>query len=174
MDRTPNRGYPYPQCNPPLTKDASDAPMQTRDLAEAIDADLTVIDDAAYFNYQRPVALLSRSLGTTIPSVGVVDWNVIQYSLGDITILPSGFQVLTAGLYYSTANVFQTSGTGLALSWIINGTAVVRQGTTSVPRASGEFFDVLNVGDTVQLAIIYGGAGSAQSGNFSLTRVAAA
>lgn len=47
MDETLNRGYPYPQCDPPLTKDASDI-AHVRDLAAAIDADVqTVYDNAA-------------------------------------------------------------------------------------------------------------------------------
>jgi hypothetical protein len=33
-DRT-DRGYPYPECDPPLTKDASDI-SQMRDLAQAV------------------------------------------------------------------------------------------------------------------------------------------
>jgi len=36
---TPLREYPYPECDPPLVKDASDI-IQIRDLANAIDADV--------------------------------------------------------------------------------------------------------------------------------------
>jgi len=39
MKRTPVREYPYPECEPPLVKDASDI-IQIRDLALAIDADV--------------------------------------------------------------------------------------------------------------------------------------
>lgn len=39
MKTTPLREYPYPECEPPLVKDASDI-IQLRDLAMAIDADV--------------------------------------------------------------------------------------------------------------------------------------
>lgn len=39
MKTTPLREYPYPECNPPLVKDASDI-IQIFDLATAIDADV--------------------------------------------------------------------------------------------------------------------------------------
>lgn len=173
MDTTVNRGYPYPECDPPLTEDASDAPMNTRALAEAVDADLTVVDDAITAAYQRPSAVLTRSLGTTVPSLGIVDWNNTLYSDPDITVLSSGFQIITPGLYYSTCNIVQAAGTTLAVAWVINGSGVHRQGSASTrPRVSGEHFAVLNTGDTVQVLVVYGGAGAAQSGNFSLTRVA--
>jgi hypothetical protein len=172
-DRTANRLYPYPECDPPLTKDASDAPMQTRDLAEAIDADLTVVDDAITDAYQRPSSVLTRSLGTTIASLGIVDWNNALYTDPDITVLSTGFQIITPGLYYSTCNIVQAAGTTLAIAYVINGSGVHRQGSASTrPRASAEHFDVFDTGDTVQVLVVYGGAGAAQSGNFSLTRVA--
>jgi hypothetical protein len=174
MDRTVNRLYPYPQCDPPLTEDASDAPMDTRDLAEAIDADLTVVDDTITQVYQRPCTVLTRSLGTTIPSLGIVDWNNTLYNNPDITVLSTGFQINTPGLYYATCNLVQAAGTQLAVAWVINGAGVHRQGTANAkPRVSGEHFDVFNTGDTMQVLVVYGGAGAAQSGNFSLTRVAA-
>ena len=37
MDQTDCLGLPFPECDPPLTKDASDI-AQFRDLAEATDA----------------------------------------------------------------------------------------------------------------------------------------
>lgn len=55
MDATPNRGYPYPQCEPPLVKDASDI-AQVRDLAVAIDADVQAIYDRASDVVVRPDA----------------------------------------------------------------------------------------------------------------------
>lgn len=44
MDTTDCLGLPYPQCEPPLVKDASDI-EQFRDLAEATDAAVQAFDD---------------------------------------------------------------------------------------------------------------------------------
>jgi hypothetical protein len=55
MDTTDNLGLPYPQCNPPLTKDASDI-EQFRDLAEAVDAAVQVLADEITQQLVRPDA----------------------------------------------------------------------------------------------------------------------
>lgn len=52
MDQTENRGYPYPQCDPPLTKDASDI-AHLRDLAVAVNDDVGAV-------YSRAADLLVR------------------------------------------------------------------------------------------------------------------
>lgn len=46
MDITPERGYPYPECEPPLVKDSSDI-AQLRDLAVAVDEDMQGLYDLA-------------------------------------------------------------------------------------------------------------------------------
>lgn len=86
MDQTENRGYPYPECDPPLTKDASDI-AHLRDLAVAVNddmdavfsraADVLVRPDAARMSMSATVAstdtefvpfLDSRSFDTTGPA----------------------------------------------------------------------------------------------------------
>lgn len=46
MDET-SRGYPYPECDPPETKDVSNLPAQLKSLAEAVDADMTALEAEA-------------------------------------------------------------------------------------------------------------------------------
>lgn len=46
MMQTTPRGYPYPECDPPLTKDASDI-AHLRNLAMAVDADVQAVYDRA-------------------------------------------------------------------------------------------------------------------------------
>lgn len=55
MDQTELRGYPYPQCEPPLTKDASDI-AHLRNLAVAVDTDMQNLYDRATDVVVRPDA----------------------------------------------------------------------------------------------------------------------
>lgn len=54
MDSTP-RGYPYPECNPPWTQDASDI-IHLRNLAVAVDTDVQAVYDRAADTVVRPAA----------------------------------------------------------------------------------------------------------------------
>ena len=53
MDQTPNREYPYPECEPPLVKDSSDI-AHLRNLAEAVDEDVQDLYDTAHDVLIRP------------------------------------------------------------------------------------------------------------------------
>ena len=74
MDTTENLGLPYPQCDPPLVKDASDI-EQMRDLAEAIDTAVGVFANEIQEQLVRPpacrmlnlVAYVSTLADNTIP-----------------------------------------------------------------------------------------------------------
>lgn len=55
MDQTENRGYPYPECDPPLTKDASDI-ADLRNLAVAVNDDMDEIFTRAADVLVRPDA----------------------------------------------------------------------------------------------------------------------
>jgi hypothetical protein len=70
MDVTPNRSYPFSECDPPLVKDASDI-GQLRDLALAVDADVQGLYDEASELLIRPDACrmsMSASVAGTSPS----------------------------------------------------------------------------------------------------------
>lgn len=67
MDTTDNFGFPYPQCNPPLTKDASDI-EQLRDLAQAVDAAVQGFDDDVTENLERPDAIRLNNTGAPLTS----------------------------------------------------------------------------------------------------------
>jgi hypothetical protein len=69
MDTTECLGLPYPECNPPLTKDASDI-EQFRDLAEATDAAVQAYDDQLTETLTAPPAAAltggSNTAGTEV------------------------------------------------------------------------------------------------------------
>lgn len=71
MDVTDNRGYPYPECDPPLVKDASDI-ANLRDLAVAVDADVQGVFDLGSDVIARPDACrmgMSAIVASTAASV---------------------------------------------------------------------------------------------------------
>lgn len=64
MDQTINRGYPYPECEPPLTKDASDI-AHLFNLAQAVADDVQAIVDRSDDVLIRPDGC-RRSISGTI------------------------------------------------------------------------------------------------------------
>jgi hypothetical protein len=80
MDTTPNFGWPYPECDPPLVEDAA-LIGQLGELAWAIDADVQVIADRAQVQLIAPQhARVSQS--ADVPSTDtlvVPDFNSVQF-----------------------------------------------------------------------------------------------
>jgi hypothetical protein len=70
MDVTTNREYPYPVCDPPLVKDESNAPVQTRLLAETIHDDLDTVSALVADTYQLPTAIIRLTAATSTASNG--------------------------------------------------------------------------------------------------------
>jgi hypothetical protein len=136
MDLTPNRNYPFPQCDPPLVKDAANAPVQTRALAEAMDADFTTIDTLIESTYQLPTTILRISAATSIASGDDVPFDVVEYdpqgwATGDTVAAPPGLWLVT-GFAGSVAGVNVQS---LAVQFTGDGSGFFLQGTS--PPASG-------------------------------------
>lgn len=63
MDQTADRGYPYPECDPPLTKDASDI-AHLFNLAQAVAEDVQGIYDRSDDVLVRPDAARRLVTGT--------------------------------------------------------------------------------------------------------------
>lgn len=81
MEQTDNYELPYPQCDPPLVEDAADI-AHLRDLAEAVDAVVTDIDDQVMSVLSHPDAVRMLS-ATDVPGTGSVNGTTItvNYSL---------------------------------------------------------------------------------------------
>ena len=128
MDQTPNRGYPYPECEPPLVKDASDI-AQMRDLAIAIDADVQGLYDTAHDVLVRPDACrLSMSAAVAASSSAVYPfYDTLTFDttgtlmsttgIGMITIVEPGWYMVGTWVQ-ATAAVFQ----GIRVRFLQNGT----------------------------------------------------
>jgi hypothetical protein len=132
MNLTDNRGYPYPQCQPPLIKDASNAPVQTRALAEAIDADLDTLDALIDSTYQLPTTILRISASTSVASGSMFPFDVTEYdNQGWAT--SSTITVPTAGVFLLTGfalSVLAANVQSLALQFTGNGSGFHLQGTS--------------------------------------------
>lgn len=107
MDQTVPFGFPYPQCDPPLTKDAADI-AQLRDLAIAVDAvveDLAVEADDLLISPDAAVMGNSGTQNTTVPEEGIV-FNFLEYDTsasGDLgQLAQSQFVAQQTGQYLIT------------------------------------------------------------------------
>ena len=71
MGLTTDWGLPYPECAPPLRKDAADI-AQVRDLAVAMDEDVQSLYDDAYDLLIRPGACRMQTSGTQTSGAGQI------------------------------------------------------------------------------------------------------
>lgn len=112
MDLTVNRGYPFPQCDPPLVADAANAPVQTKALAEAMDSDFDTVNALIRNAYQLPTTILRITAATSIPSGTSVPFNVTEYDnqgwVTGTTITPD-----TAGVFLLTGFVHSVLATNV-------------------------------------------------------------
>lgn len=127
MDQTPNRGYPFPECEPPLVKDASDI-IQFRGLAEAVNDDVQAEYDRSDDVLIRPdgvrmsmSAFVAVTAASEIPFYDTMTFDTTGGSmattlLGVITIVQPGWYMVGTWVD-ATAAVFQ----GLRCRFIQNG-----------------------------------------------------
>jgi hypothetical protein len=124
-DRTPNRGYPYPECAPPLVKDQSDI-EDLRDLAQAVNTDAQMLDDRIEDLIERPdsarigfagVLPVTGSAGTS-ETVQLIPYNSITYdNTGTSTDLSSfALRVSERGWYLFATQLRCTDGGAQQLS----------------------------------------------------------
>lgn len=118
---TPNRGYPFPECDPPLVKDASDI-SQLRDLAEAIDADATAVETRIEEYLEKPDAIrlswAGNVTGTGFIQAFTVPYDTITYdnTPGSTDLTASAVVVRERGLYLCTSYVRGIGGVGNDIS----------------------------------------------------------
>lgn len=116
MDQTVNYGFPYPECAPPLVKDASDI-AQMRDLAVAVDTAVQGVYDTANDAVIRPDS--ARMTASTVTATSA-----------QMTAVYDGFTFNTrAGLADTAAGVLriQESGWYMAGHWAVSVSAGTQQ-----------------------------------------------
>lgn len=118
-DRTPNRGYIYPECDPPLVKDRSDIAFM-QELAQQVDADAGGLDikivtllekpDAARIAYNGPITV--AGITGTAGSLFLIPYNVTTYdnTAGSTDLVAGGLRVRERGWYMFTSSMRCTNG----------------------------------------------------------------
>src|SRR5689334_7478022 len=116
-DRTDNRGYIYPECDPPLTKDRSDIDW-LRQLAVQVDSDASGVDFKLQEFLEKPDAVRIGFTGAVLTSGSgsgfqfTVPYDFVTYdntigstALGNFAIRPR-----ERGWYMFTSTVRCTNG----------------------------------------------------------------
>lgn len=126
MDQTINRGYPYPQCDPPLTKDASDI-GHLYNLAQAVADDVQAVYDRSDEILVRPDSCRRSMTGTvteqqTFPVFTSTTWDSTGGAMssgahGGILLVEPGWY-LVGGNVQLISTVYQ----GIRIAFVLDGT----------------------------------------------------
>lgn len=179
MDLTPNRGYPFPECSPPLVEDAANAPVQTRALAESMEADFTDVAALIKSTYQLPTVILRIDSATSIASGDQVPFDVVEYDPEGVANGSTALTI-TRGVYLVTGFVSSVAGENvqrLAVQFTGDGSGFFLQGTSPPSsgngRMTGSGVTLRNAGTAMGLKIFYEGTSPSSFDNcwFSLTRM---
>lgn len=130
VDRTDNRGYIYPECDPPLVKDRSDIDY-LRELAVQINNDAAVMDARLLEFIEKPDAARIAYTGT-VTTTGAgngfyfrVPYDTTTYdnTSGSVDLGANGVRVLERGWYMFTSTLRCTNGggQGMCLRHLRNG-----------------------------------------------------
>lgn len=176
MDATECFGFPYSQCDPPLTKDASDI-IQVRDLAFAIDAVVQTFADDIIDQLVRPpacrmlnlVAFVSTLADNVIPMDASSFDNQPGLAMTDVT--NGGIAIVADGWYQVGAWCRSTVATDVQtrIRFLVNGDPATNfQGPGGLAQAgsqdcNGEEVLELRDGDIVTLATRNGAPGTSVS-----------
>lgn len=176
MDATECFGFPYPQCDPPLTKDASDI-EQVRDLAEAVDDVMQEFADDIVAQLVRPPACRMTNLvayvSTTADNVIPMDASSFdnQPGLAMTDVANGGIKIVVDGWYQVGAWVRSTVATDVQtrIRFLINSDPATNfQGPGGLVQAgfqdcNGEEVLELRVDDVITLGTRNGSPGTSVS-----------
>lgn len=163
MDQTYPYGFPYPQCNPPLTEDAADI-AHLRDLALAVDGAVGELATRADDLLISPDAGIMYSTVTQVANsidngIAFTTQEVDNSASGDLVQLAQNrFVIQQTGIYYITCGVRITSPSASirpAVAFDVNGLVSAPYGQTiasaTIEGALGVFtVRPLSVGDMVR------------------------
>lgn len=179
MDQTVNRGYPYPQCDPPLVQDEANAPSQTRLLAETMAADFDTVQSLITSTYQMPTTIITMAGPTALASGAPIPFDATEHDTDGWADLP-GITVTDAGLYLVSLSVQESTSSvsdGM-VQFTNNGNGFYLQGTSpgavGFGRMSANGITILQAGVTLGARLTYIGAASTfVNARLSATRMVA-
>ena len=108
---TPNRGYEYP-----LYTDTQDFPAQIQQLAEDIDADVSVLESQIQGAKNRPsvriVSGTNQNIATSTNTL--LTWSTTSYDNDSMSAVPTGIVLNDSGVYWIAARyTMNPFGSGL-------------------------------------------------------------
>lgn len=110
VERTPNRGYAYPECEPPLVRDRSDI-RYLRDLANAVNTDASNQSNRILDILENPDTAMISVAGNFTGPLFTVPYNFSSWDEGGVVDLgANGIRVTERGFYYFTSAVRCTNG----------------------------------------------------------------
>lgn len=161
MNRTRNRGYSFPQCDPPYIKDVADAPAQLKALALAVEADVSDLDDQIQAASFPSAAVISQSTVQNLSPGARVGFDTLDY--GPASMFDNANDALIIevnGLYWVTAwgqtNAMTTDYVWIAVHRNTTNGNIVRDnrlpnqaGVSSNVRINAHGLAILTAGDRV-------------------------
>jgi hypothetical protein len=174
MDVTENYQFPYPQCSPPLVKDASYID-QVRDLAEAVDAEATLLEGEFMENLVRTDAcrMTGAPIATTAtevqPFFGTATFDntaggaMTDTTSGDILVLRTGWYLI--GGWWNITNLVADLQPRLffTINGVVTGNSQGPSGTAIATEqyVSHESVFRLDAGDHLSSLLRHGGGTAA-------------
>lgn len=175
MDATECFQLPYPQCDPPLTKDASDI-IHVRNLAEAVDAVVESFADEIVDDLVRPNACRMVNLVAFVSTVAdnVIPMDATSFDNRGLTqtdIVEGGIRIVRDGWYEFGAWCRSTVATDVQtrIRFLVNGDPATNfQGPGGLAQAGSQDCNAeemleLVAGDLVTLATRNGSPGTSVS-----------
>jgi hypothetical protein len=161
MDQTDDRGYPFPQCDPPYVKDPADLPAQLKLLAEAVDDDVTALAAIAADALNPPGGLIASTTAQSPAAGAAFDYTTTVFATPGVADLAGNALVCTsAGLYVITGTCASGSSNNPSahhLIVLVNNVQVrsdaIRNGVAAAEQIhhTTSVFIILNVGDRVTM-----------------------
>jgi hypothetical protein len=167
MEQTEPRHYPFPQCDPPLTKDASDI-VQVANLALSIDADITNLNAIVDNNLLSPDGCHLAAVAQTIQQGDPIQFATVRFdnTPGLAMSETGGIRTIADGVYLMTCWVQVDQGPtppldSLKLISIVEGVGELASeglstnfNTTTIPgEVVGSLILRLNAGQLVQVSV---------------------
>lgn len=109
MKQTANRGYLYPECDPPFVKDAADTPEQLKTLATQINDDVTDLQAQIAAFAAPPAAIMNTTINQVLaPNATFALDNVLFDNDTMADPIFDRFVVQHSGLYIVTGSCTAT------------------------------------------------------------------
>lgn len=162
MKATDNFNLPYPECDPPLVKDASDI-AHVRNLAEAVDTAVTGLVQFANDEFISPDAcVVTAAAQAPLVNGEFITFNAVAFDNSPGAVmgtLPKGITIRQSGFYFITGYLSSTGATdGTCVVLNVEGLGNICEeglasGTASRCPMVGSMIYPLTEGQVVRMAV---------------------